>query len=467
VQTATTVIIIGAYVTVLTYVALRARAAHDFTEFSLAKRALPLVLVFGSLSATYVGPAFSIGFVGKGFHSGLVFLGMGLAFSLQKILVGLLVAPRLRALKECHTLGDIMGLKYNRPCQIIAGVISVGLCGLLAAVGIKAGGLIITDIFDLPTWSAVVIIAGVTTLYTTFGGLRASVITDAFQFTAFAILLPGVFIWILFTTPGTGNGLFAQELATTTTRGWQSLSGVEVAGLITAFFLGEMLIPPVANRALAADGSITSRNGFLLAGGFSVVWFIVMIGLGVLARTTVPLATEEDKVLLTLVRNTLSTHWYALILVVLISIVMSTLDSLLNAGAVAFTQDIVRPFTRVGDLMALQIGRCATVFLAILAALCAVVMPSIIDGLINCYTIWAPAILPSLIIGLWIKKPVPLAGILSMLSGTVTALVFILVFMFILPDKPVVLAIIPALLMALLGYVIGHALGKVDEGDQS
>ncbi|GAH33313.1 unnamed protein product, partial [marine sediment metagenome] len=80
------VFVVVAYVVVLTFVAVRARAARRFSEFSLARRALPLALVFGSLAATYVGPGFSIGFVGKGFKSGFLFLGIGLAYAVQNIL---------------------------------------------------------------------------------------------------------------------------------------------------------------------------------------------------------------------------------------------------------------------------------------------------------------------------------------------------------------------------------------------
>ena len=184
------VAVVLAYVVMLTFVAVRARAAREFEEFSLAKRALPLALVFGSLAATYVGPGFTIAFVGRGFNSGFLFLGIGLAYALQNILVGLFVAPRLRALKNCHTLGDAIGQKYDRKCQILAGIISVGICTFFAAVMAHAGGVVLTDIFNLPSWSCVTIVVGVTALYTTFGGLRASVITDAFQFSSFAILLP-------------------------------------------------------------------------------------------------------------------------------------------------------------------------------------------------------------------------------------------------------------------------------------
>lgn len=244
--------VVVAYVIVLTFVAVRARAAREFQEFSLARRALPLALVFGSLAATYVGPGFSSGFVGKGFHSGFLFLGIGLAYSAQNILVGLLVAPRLRALKNCHTLGDAMGQKYNRDCQVLAGLISVGLCAGFAAVMAKAGGNVLHDIFGLPNWSSVVVVVGITALYTTFGGLRASVITDAFQFSAFAILLPATLLLVLLFHLDGGTATFVREASAATSNGLGNTPFIEIAGLVTAFLLGETLIPPYANRALAS-----------------------------------------------------------------------------------------------------------------------------------------------------------------------------------------------------------------------
>ena len=66
------VTVVVSYLILLSFVAVRARTAHEFEEFSLAKRSIPLALIFGSLAATYVGPGFSIGFVGKGFHSGFL-----------------------------------------------------------------------------------------------------------------------------------------------------------------------------------------------------------------------------------------------------------------------------------------------------------------------------------------------------------------------------------------------------------
>ncbi len=445
------VVVIAAYVGVLTFVAVRARAARQFSEFSLARRALPLALVFGSLAATYVGPGFSIGFVGKGFVSGFLFWGMGLAYAVQNILVGLFIAPRLRSLSGCCTLGDAIGQKYDRKCQILAGIISVGLCAGFSAVMAKAGGDVLHDTFRLPHWSSVIIVVGVTALYTTFGGLRASVITDAFQFTAFAILLPATLLWVLGSYLKGGAATFAEQALIATRSGLSSTPPIEIIGLMAAFLLGETLIPPYANRALASRTTRISRDGFILAGLFSVVWFMVMISLGIVARSIIKENPGEDYVLLNLVKSTMPAEGYALLLVVLISIVMSSLDSLLNAGAVAFTEDIVKPFITLPDKSALNIGRCATIIIAIIAAAGAVAVPGIISGLLICYTIWAPAILPALIIGLWLKHPRPLAGILSMGIGTLAAITF--QFASWPTEVPAILAALGA---ALLAYILGH-----------
>lgn len=455
------VAVVVAYLVLLTFVAVRARAAREFEEFSLAKRALPLALVFGSLAATYIGPGFTIVFVGRGFNSGFLFLGIGLAYALQNILVGLLIAPRLRSLKNCHTLGDAIGQKYDRKCQVVAGIISVAICALLSAVMANAGGVVLSDVsndaFNLPNWSFVAIVVGITALYTTFGGLRASVITDAFQFTAFATLLPVTLLLALVFHLKGGPATFTAQATAATAEGLKETPIFEIIGLLAAFLLGETLIPPYANRALASRTTNVSRNGFILAGIFSFVWFLVMISLGITARIIIPMDTAEDSVLLNLVRSVMPASGYALLLVVIVSVVMSSLDSLLNAGAVAFTQDIVKPFVKLPNGTALNIGRAATVVIAIIAAVAGVLaVPNIIEGLLRCYTIWAPAILPVLIIGLWIKHPRPLAGILSMAIGTVVAVLF----EFIIPDPLGIPAIILAIISALLAYFLGHCFGN-------
>ncbi len=441
------------YVLVLAFIALRARIAREYEEFAVAKRMLPVALVFGGITATYVGPGFSIGFVDNGFHSGFLFSIVGLAYAVQNISVGLLVAPKLRALQGCYTLGDAIGQKYGRRCQILAGIISVGLCTLFAAVMINAGGeLVLQEMLGLPAWVSVSLLAVVAASYTTFGGLRASVTTDVFHFVFHALFLPPVLLYLLLFHFEGGAKAFLQQAAGATATGFRLTSPLEVVSLVTAFLLGETLIPPYANLTLASKTSGVSRGSFILAGLFSALWFLVMISLGIVARAIIPPDTTKDHVLMDLVKATIPNVGYALLLVTLVSIVLSSLNSLLNAGATVLTQDLIRQFTHLPDRVALRTGRGCTILIAGIAAAAAMFVPSVIEGLIFCYSIWAPAILPALIFGLWLPRPRPWAGMLSMMVGTLVAVAF----KFPLFWKTGIPPILPALACSLLAYAVGH-----------
>lgn len=455
-----TVLVVG-YIVLLVVVAARARTAREYEDFSIAKRSLPLALVFGSLCATYVGPGFSIGFVGRGYNSGFLFLFIGVAYAVQNILVGLLVAPKLRELKGCHTLGDAIGQKYGSRCQLVAGIISVLLCTLFAAVMISAGGRILENMFGWPKWIIVVLVAVVTTSYTTFGGLRASVITDAYHFALHAFLFAGILLYELLTHFKGGAASFAQEAVAATAGGFGTTTPLEIVTFLIAFLLGETLIPPYANLALASKTTQVSRVSFILAGCFSVLWFAVMIAIGIVARPLIAGDTSEDFILLKLVKATAPHTAYALMSVTLLSVILSSLDSLLNAGAVVFTQDVLRRFAVHQDRAALIAGRYSTIIIAAVASGLAVFVPSVLKGLLVCYGIWAPAILPALIIGLWTKRPRPLAAFLSMIVGTTVGAAVGIVFLIVQQgqgrvSKVETPAILPALVCSLVAYLIGH-----------
>ena len=352
-----------------------------------------------------------------------------------------------------------MGHKYNRACQVLTGVISVGLCAGFSAVMAKAAGVVVEQVFGVPLWIAVILIAIIATVYTSLGGLKTGILIDALQFAVFSVLMSVMFLFLLIRTSVHSPAAFAFELDAATSAGFGSVSTVQMVGLIAAFLLGETLIPPYANRALAAQSTGASRNSFILAGVFSFLWFTMMIALGTVARTIVPPETDGDHVLLLLVQRTMPVAGHMLLLIALISVIMSSLDSLLNAGAVVFTQDVARPLMGLSDRMSLACGRLATVVLAILAAAAAVAVPEIVTGLLICYTIWAPAILPAAVFGLWLKKLRPLAGILSMVTGSAAALSL----QFLRPNATEIPPILVALAISLAAYLLGHLLGAARE----
>lgn len=453
-MTTESIIIATAYFIILIFVALWARKSTDLTDFTVASRQIPTWLLFTSVSATFIGPGFTMGFVGRGYETGFLFLIMGSAYALQTFLVGALVSPRIRSYIHCLSLGDIFGEMYGKWGRLIVGVLSVGLCAGFAAVMAKAGGVLFEDMLGIPEIVGVIIVVGLTVIYSAFGGLRASIITDAYQFFTFTILFVILAFYALLLIGSADLSLidFATDL---TKEGFKNERTVSIASLFFAFLLGETLIPPYVTRALGAKGEKEARKGFIYSGFFAVFWFFIVLLLGILARIYLGSGIPEDNIILEFSRSLLPVSLQTLVAVVLLGVIMSSLDSLLNAGAASASRDFRRESTKLNtkEDRWLLIGRLATVFIALIAVLGAYVIPAILDGLILCYTVWAPAILPAFVFGLLLKKTFAVAGLTSIIVGSLSAITLEFGIIFELMEIP---SLITALIISIASYLIIH-----------
>jgi SSS family solute:Na+ symporter len=112
-----------------------------------------------------------------------------------------------------------------------------------------------------------------------------------------------------------------------------------------------------------------------------------------------------------------------LVIAGVISIVMSSADSFLNAASIAFTHDIVKPFAkeRLQPKQELWLAKGVTFGVGILAVFFALTIQSVLDILIFAYNFWAPVILIPLVgtlLGVKANVWSFLAGALAGIAGT-------------------------------------------------
>lgn len=431
------------------------RRVRGFEDYSLGRRMVPASMIFASLAATYIGPGYSIGFTGKGFQTGYIFYILPLFFVLQTLVVGKWLAPRLHSFSNCHTVGDIIGEKYGKFSHFLAGVISVGLCIGFSSVMAKVGGIILSQTTGINLFWAIAAITGVGVLYTYTGGLKSVIATEAFQFSIFTIAFP-ILVFFCISQPSFSFDFASQKAAQLTQSAWSSFSGVQIFGIALSFLLGETLIPPYANRALASRTGEESSKGFLWAGFFGFIWFGLVVGLGLTGAVLLPESTPGDEVFTKLVISYLPHGLVGLILIAMVAIVMSSQESVLNAGAVAFTKDITARFWKLADNQALFMSRIYTLIVGILSTFLALYAPSIIDGLLILYSIWAPTILLPLIAGLFIRNTTNAAGWLSIIGGGAGSLIWRFGF----NEPSSIPSIIVGLIAASVCYTVGHVAGR-------
>jgi SSS family solute:Na+ symporter len=431
------------------------RRTRSFAEFSVGNRRVPAMMIFASLAATIIGPGFSVGFTGKGYLGGYAFYFLALTYGLQTILVGIFFAPRLTQFKDCYTIGDVMEKRYGRTTHLLTGIVSVGLCvGFTAVMGKVAGGLL-HAVTGWPLFASIATVTMFTAFFTFTGGVRAVIATDAMHFTWYTLVIPAMLLMAFFQNPQPVQAISAKA-AELTASGFAGLNGMQILGIMVSFLLGETLIPPYTNRALAARTQSASRSGFVGAGLFCLVWLAIVASLGICAHQFLPASTAPDDVFVALGRRLLPSGVFGLLLAAIIAIVMSSQESVLNSASVSLVRDILGNNRRLSDKHALLTGRIGTVVIAAVSVFVSVYSPSIIDGLLICYSIWAPSVLLPFLIALYRKRTVPMAGWLSMVSGGATSILWQTV----LKEPAGVPAILAGLAMSITGYFVGHLIGE-------
>ncbi len=447
---------IAAYMAVMVWIAWLTRRIQRFHEYALASKQLPAFLLFASLAATYVGPGFTMGAVDKASTTGMYNYFLFLPYALQTYLVGVFLAPRLATFEGCSTIGDVMGRVYNPFTQILAGVSSVGICILFTAYLGKVGGTLLMSATGISFSAGVAVFTTASVFYTIFGGLRASVLTDTVQFILFSLIIPLVAIAAFF-HPAVDLQTVAPAVTKLTPEAWTKDTALGAIAVALSFLLGETLIPPYANRALAAPSAVASKRAFVWGGLYCVFWLAVVTGIGLVAPHVLPAGAERgEATIYSMTKTVLPAGFFGALVIAIIAVIMSSQDSVINAGTVAFTRDLVAPFKTLSESAQMNLSRTFCVVIALAGITIAAWLPTIIAALLLIYSLWAPTVLVPLVLGLLLKQPGKHAAWSAMLAGGLTSVLW----QFWFKNPHSIPPILPGLAASAAAFILGHLLSS-------
>ena len=104
---------------------LAGRGIRNLSHFSVAGRSFSSVVVFATLSASFIGGGFTLGNAEKVFTWGIVNVFALWGFSLKEILVATLIAPRMDTFSQAISVGDIMEYAYGKTAKLVTGCFAV------------------------------------------------------------------------------------------------------------------------------------------------------------------------------------------------------------------------------------------------------------------------------------------------------------------------------------------------------
>jgi SSS family solute:Na+ symporter len=389
-----------------------------------------------SVVATDVGGGFSIGLGGLGFVMGISGSWMLFTGLIGAWLSAVFLIPKVVKLGNFHgflTFPEFLKHSYGTTVAMVAGIISfIGYLGFTSSQFLAGAKLAVGTFPSLDLNEALLIMGGVALVYTVFGGMKAVIYTDTFQW---LVLMGGlIFIGI----PVAYNYLGGYEsIVNALPNKYFSLRNVSWVQIVNWFviivpiwFVGMTLY----QRIYACKDENTAKKAWFIAGLFEypIMAFMGVI-LGLFARVAAvngvfisdgfesEIGMDPEMGMPLLLKHVLPIGLMGLMLSAYFSAIMSTADSCLLAASGNFMTDILG----FKDLSkkTIRISQIITFFVGGTAIIIATTMQSVLELMLLSYSFMVSGLLVPVLGILLSKKRKPLAALLSMIVGGASTLI--------------------------------------------
>ncbi len=416
-----------------------AKRVKNTADFAIAGRHLPLAMIVTTTFATWFGSETVLGIPAKFVNSGLngvVEDPFGAGSCL--ILVGLFFAAKLYRM-TLLTISDYFRERYGRSVEVICSIIiMVSYLGWVSAQ-VTALGLVFNVLSDgvisMP-WGMVIGVVSILA-YTLFGGMWSVAITDFLQM---IILVVGLAVLAVFAghQAGGADKVLALAVSQDMFKFWPEPNFKDILFFFAAaitIMLGSIPQQDVFQRVMSANSEYAATRGPVIGGIFYILFAFVPMFLVVSAMLIMPeqaaslIKDDPQKVLPVLVMTQMPFVMQVLFFGALLSAIKSCASATLLAPSVTFTENIWRQFfPHQSDRQELRAMRVTVLVFSGLVLAYAIAMQgtSIYEMVSGAYQITLVGAFVPLAFGLYWKKATTQGALLSIVSGLLTWLLFML-----------------------------------------
>ncbi|WP_339226938.1 sodium:solute symporter [Oceanobacillus sp. FSL K6-2867] len=389
--------------------------------YLLAGRNLGIFMVFGCLTAVFLGGSSTIGSAQLGYENG--FSGIWFVFSmgLGITLFGLLLLKRVMGL-NLMTISELLGKLFNVESKIIGAVISAIYALMVSVTQVIAIGALLSAIFDWNLIVSMLIGGGVVFFYTILGGMWSVTMTDIIQFT---IMTAGIFLIMLpnsLTAVGGFDGLTSQ--LPSSYFDFSAIGFKEIFQYLVTFTLGMMVGQDIWQRFFTAKNLKTARTGGILVGIYSLLYSMAMVIIGMCALIVLPNIENTQNVFSSMAFETLPTGLLGIVFAAVAAAIMSTASGTILASSTLIVKDILKDhfFKEITDRQFLLLSRITTMIISIIAIVIALWIQELLVAMDVAYALLAGAIFIPIVFGLFWKRATAKAAFYSILISSLVVL---------------------------------------------
>jgi solute:Na+ symporter, SSS family len=437
------------------------------SDFAVAGRSLPLIMVVTTTFATWFGAETVMGLPAKFVQGGLGAVvedpfGAGLCL----VLVGAFFAARLYQ-KNLLTIGDFYRQRFGKGVEVFCSLaIILSYLGWVAAQ-VTALGLVFNILTDGAMSAQTGMVVGLLAVlvYVVIGGFLAVAWTDFIQMIVLVIGLGVIAVFASDLAGGTDKVL-ALAQSRDLGRFLPNPTFTEMAMFIGSgltMMLGSIPQQDVFQRVMSAKDAKTAQRGAMI-GGFSYIafafvpMFIVLAAVAVMGDKALELAQNDyQRVLPSFVMGHMPLFMQILFFGALLSAIKSTSSATLLAPTTSFVENIlkqIRPgMSDKQSLVAMRVTLVVFAF-AVLAYAIALQGTSIYDLVSAAYQVTLVAAFVPLVFGLYWSRATTQGAVFSIAAGVAVWVAFF-------PQVTTWSELFPGQLAGLIAALVGMVVGSL------
>jgi SSS family solute:Na+ symporter len=412
------VLIYAAGMLLLGWYGMRRAKSHE--EFLVAGRNLGPAFYMGTMAATVLGGASTVGTVRLGYVHGISGFWLCAALGAGIIVLNLFLAKPLLKLR-IFTVTQILERRYNPMARQASAAIMFAYALMIGVVSTLAIGTVMEVLFGLPFWISVLLGGGVVVVYSTIGGMWSLTLTDIVQFIIKTVGLMFLLLPICLYRVGGWDELVAKlpEAAFSfTTIGYDT-----IITYFLIYFFGILIGQDIWQRVFTARSEGVAKYAGTVAGVYCVIYGLVGALIGMCAKVLLPDLDNVNNAFAAIVQASLPDGIRGLVIAAALAAMMSTASAGLLAASTTITEDLL-PKLRGGKESSLGMTRLFTLLTGIAVLVIALIVNDVLGALTLAYNLLVGGMLIPLLGAIYWKRATTAGAIASMSLGCITALVF-------------------------------------------
>jgi SSS family solute:Na+ symporter/sodium/proline symporter len=395
-------------------------------DFLVAGRTLTAPILVGTLLASWIGSGDIFSVSDLSYNHGYSSL-IGSAGGWLGIIIVFFIAARVRRFGQ-FTVPDILEARYNKWARILATVTTIVAYVTIVSYQFRGGGWVLNIITEgrVSEKQGMIIVAVFVISYTLLAGMLSVAYLDIFNG---LIMIGGIFLALPFLIHHVGGLDYIVSNVTPRQHFFLgNMTWIQAMGYFVPTFLLALGNGNMYQRFFSAKDEREAKRSV-------IGWVIGVILLGLVLQSLAVVgssyfkglsASESGKIILFVAHKGVPVVVGCALMAAITAVIISTANGFLLVPATNVIRDVYQRFINpdLSDKKMILYSRITVIVLGMIAYSLITFFPRILDAAYAAYTVYGAGITPALVAVFFWKRATAIGGVLSIIGGLGTTVIW-------------------------------------------